>query len=84
MNKKLKIHIWGIKPISSETQINTADLVNCDFYYSRMSNLNANQSFFEVSIHAPGKCIISLCFHVMKFMFCNLSKSYQEQEHMYS
>lgn len=83
MNKKLKTYIWYIKPISSENEINTADLVNCDFYYFGICNVSANQSFFKAMMQAPGKYIIYLCSHVIK-LFCvyYLSKSCWDQEYM--
>lgn len=68
MNKKLKIHISCIKTISSDNQMNTVDLVNCDFYYFGICNVNANQSFFKVMMQAPEKYIIYLCSYEIYFV----------------
>lgn len=70
VNGKLKMHIWCIKKNSSEHQINIADLVNYDFYYFEISNVNANQSCFKVMMKALGKCIIHLCSHLVEFILC--------------
>lgn len=68
---------------SSEHQINTAGLVNYDFYYFEIPNVNANQSFFKVMMKALGKCIIYLCSHLTEFFVC-MSKSLWQFEYISS